>query len=139
MVNGRAGLSLSGCKKRRFAATAASTPSPPVLEIQSYAFRGKGESPDWVIERADVDINDRQRLRPPPPAGAQTLVAHVEAGQVFCARCRRLILPGEPWDLGHVDGSKTKWAGPEHRKCNRQTEWHGIKRSRRLGQTSREW
>jgi hypothetical protein len=64
---------------------------------------------------------------------------HVEAGQVFCARCRRLILPGEPWDLGHVDGSKTKWAGPEHRKCNRQTEWHGIKRSRRLGQTSREW
>jgi hypothetical protein len=55
---------------------------------------------------------------------------HVEAGQVFCARCRRLILPGEPWDLGHVDGDKSRWAGPEHRRCNRATELHGLKRRR---------
>jgi hypothetical protein len=56
----------------------------------------------------------------------------VESGQVLCARCRRAILPGQPWDVGHVDGSKTKYADAEHRKCNRQTEWHGVKRRRRV-------
>jgi hypothetical protein len=37
-----------------------------------------------------------------------------------CARCGLPIVPGTPWDLGHVDGSgKTMYQGPEHRKCNR--------------------
>ena len=67
----------------------------------------------------------------------------VESGWVFCARCRRPILPGQPWDLGHVDGSKTKYAGPEHRRCNRSTALHGIKRWRALKRprlsTSRVW
>lgn len=52
----------------------------------------------------------------------------VAAGGVFCHRpdCLRvagggsgLILPGEPWDLGH-DRATGSWRGPEHRSCNRQ-------------------
>jgi hypothetical protein len=55
----------------------------------------------------------------------------VAAGVVECARCHRPILPGEPWDLGHVDGSKTVYSGPEHRRCNRATSRHRRQ--------SREW
>jgi hypothetical protein len=43
----------------------------------------------------------------------------VLAGGVRCWRCGEYIRPGEPWDLGHVDGDKTRYAGPEHRACNR--------------------
>jgi hypothetical protein len=49
----------------------------------------------------------------------------VEAGVVRCTRCGELIRPGEPWDLGHVDGSeRTVYSGPEHRRCNRATNTH---------------
>jgi hypothetical protein len=30
-----------------------------------------------------------------------------------------MIAPGSPWDLGHVDGDRSKHWGPEHRRCNR--------------------
>src|SRR4029079_15459690 len=44
----------------------------------------------------------------------------VASGSAVCARCGRPIVPGTPWDLGHVDGSeKTLYQGPEHRACNR--------------------
>jgi len=48
----------------------------------------------------------------------------VAAGVVDCARCHKRIRPGEPWDLGHVDGSRTEYAGPEHRGCNRAVVTH---------------
>jgi hypothetical protein len=50
---------------------------------------------------------------------------------VSCARCGCPVLPGMLWDLGHVDGSgKSLYSGPEHQKCNRQTQLHGVKRQR---------
>jgi hypothetical protein len=58
----------------------------------------------------------------------------VGSGMVRCARCSELIEPGAPWDLGHVDGAARKvYSGPEHRRCNRQTAYH------RLRKVSRRW
>jgi hypothetical protein len=61
----------------------------------------------------------------------------VEAGLVNCARCGKRIKPGDPWDLGHIDGSNQEvYSGPEHRRCNRATSRHRyIRRLKR----SREW
>jgi hypothetical protein len=43
----------------------------------------------------------------------------VAAGKVVCWRCGEHIVPGEPWDLGHDDGDRTRYKGPEHAACNR--------------------
>jgi hypothetical protein len=50
----------------------------------------------------------------------------VEAGLATYPRCGKRIKPGEPWDLGHVDGTnRTVYSGAEHRKCNRQNAGAG--------------
>ena len=41
--------------------------------------------------------------------------AIVDAGLASCWRCGFPIVPGEPWDLEHVDGDRSQWSGPEHR------------------------
>jgi hypothetical protein len=58
----------------------------------------------------------------------------IALGGVICTRpgCGRLILPGEPWDLGHNDQDRAFYNGPEHRQCNRAT----AGRTRR---TSEDW
>jgi hypothetical protein len=43
----------------------------------------------------------------------------VAAGIVDCARCGQRIAPGQPWDLGHDDADRSRYNGPEHRRCNR--------------------
>jgi hypothetical protein len=56
--------------------------------------------------------NAHQKLR----KRIATLVAR---GGAVCWRCRRPILPGTPWDLGHDDYDRRVYRGPEHRYCNR--------------------
>jgi hypothetical protein len=58
----------------------------------------------------------------------------VNAGGVECARCGRLIFPGELWDLGHSD-DRTAYTGPEHQICNRSAGGGTAPRQR----FSREW
>jgi hypothetical protein len=68
---------------------------------------------------------DHQRLR-------KQLEPKVATGGVKCWRCGKYIAAGEPWDLGHDDGDRRNYRGPEHVKCNRATT------GRRRWQ-SREW
>jgi len=43
-----------------------------------------------------------------------------QAGTLICWRCREVIPPNEPFDLGHDDEDRTQYRGPEHRnRCNR--------------------
>jgi hypothetical protein len=55
----------------------------------------------------------------------------VDAGLVECARCRELIEPGTPWDLGHDDRDPSLYSGPEHAHCNRTAPHRNN--------TSRQW
>lgn len=45
----------------------------------------------------------------------------VATGTVRCRRCRRLLDPREPWDLGHPDADCIAPRAPECRPCNRAT------------------
>lgn len=49
---------------------------------------------------------ERARIEPAVAAGAAT-----------CWRCRRPIIPGTKWDVGHVEDANGRWVGryaPEH-------------------------
>ena len=73
-----------------------------------------------------------QRLR-------KALARQIAAGGVLCARCGKPIEPGTPFDLGHVDGDRSRYQGAEHRACNRATS--GRRRPQQPASTpwSRVW
>src|SRR3954447_12210745 len=73
-----------------------------------------------MAARPQLSREARGYGRPHQAIRAQ-LGVRVAAGGVRCARCGELIVPGEPWDLGHVDGDRSRYSGPEHRACNRAT------------------
>lgn len=71
----------------------------------------------------------------------RSIAPFVDGGLADCARCGRPIIKGQAWDLGHVDGDKNRYAGPEHRHSvdcpeggNRATA--GRRPQKRV---SREW
>jgi hypothetical protein len=43
----------------------------------------------------------------------KTIGRAVKAGLARCARCEKPISPLEPWDLGRIDGDRTRYAGPD--------------------------
>ena len=49
----------------------------------------------------------------------------VRAGMVTCWRCEQPITPDQSWDLGHDDHDRSRYRGPEHARCNRQTAGRG--------------
>jgi hypothetical protein len=79
----------------------------------------------WSTARpAEVEAARRQRYGPVHRRLRAIWAGRVEAGGVRCARCRELIVPGSRWDLGHVDADPSRYAGPEHVRCNRRTAAH---------------
>jgi len=48
-------------------------------------------------------------------ARRRMLAPLVAAGLAVCARCGLQIERGQAWDLGHVDGDRSRYSGPEHR------------------------
>lgn len=84
---------------------------PGCPQLQPCPFHPKRHSQHILSrqERGYDVFHDRQRREWQPL---------VESGTVLCARCGRLILPGERWDLGHSD-DRASWTGPEHSYCNR--------------------
>lgn len=73
---------------------------------------------------------DHQKLR-------QRWAPIVASGRVNCHRCGHPISPGTPWDLGHHDTDRTRYRGPEHRRCNRGAAARKGNRSRRRIRTDR--
>jgi len=94
--------------------------------------------------RAKYETPEHRNLR-------RSLVPVVALGRTPCARCGKLILPGQDWDLGHDDLNPGLYAGPEHRHSrdcpkggNRATARHARERRdaeqfKHVRKVSREW
>lgn len=85
----------------------------PVNTQQRFCTSGCRErklGPRRRVQRGDTygsaHRRERQRWRP-----------LVDNGEVACARCGRLIVPGTPWHLDH-DEDRSGYLGPSHSLCN---------------------
>jgi hypothetical protein len=56
----------------------------------------------------------------------------VRTGKVACARCKKPIIPGQPWHLDHTD-DREGYLGPSHAICNLRASGGSHDRH------SREW
>lgn len=63
----------------------------------------------------------------------------VASGFCACNRCGGLILPDEPWDMGHDDWDDTVYTGPEHQHCNRVAGAKKLAALKRQENWSRAW
>ena len=63
--------------------------------------------------------------------------AIIAANGAICWRCKRIIRPGDPWDLGHHDIDRTRYMGPEHAACNRAAAAQSKARRRMASQRRR--
>lgn len=54
----------------------------------------------------------------------------VATGMVKCSKCGKLIRRGQRWDLGHVEGDRRRYAGPQHESCNRARGRDGTRQHR---------
>jgi predicted kinase len=104
--------------------------------------------PEAIRPRRQARERERERRRDRPNATdrgydyrhkmlRRQIAPEVEAGGVACARCGLPIAPGTPWDLGHDDFDRSRYSGPEHRRCNRATA--GRREETGLGSQSRRW
>jgi hypothetical protein len=63
----------------------------------------------------------------------------VERGDVACSRCGLPIEPGAAWDLAHDPADRSRWIGPQHAACNRNTVAERRQRKRRPHWRSLSW
>lgn len=54
----------------------------------------------------------------------------VAKGKTHCSVCGKLIEPNQRWDLGHVEGDRRAYAGPQHESCNRARGRDGSRQHR---------
>jgi hypothetical protein len=80
---------------------------------------------------------ERKRLEPIVAKGQTVCTRH---GHPQFPDCPGIITAADVWELGHDDEDKTRYTGPEHRRCNRRAG--GLKRIGKLmpsQPTIREW
>lgn len=109
-----------GCPANRHAVPAEGPGHPGkqgggVPENEPGGARERAHGGSWVASTAQRGYGYRhQQLR-------RWWAPRVRTGLVRCWRCGVAISPDEQWHLGHVDGDRVLYRGPEHVVCNCRT------------------